>query len=157
MPAYGRIEGLKRVGAAWRGRTILTPSRSRTSWPTWARCGDAAPHAVVLAWAPAAAARSGDAGTMRAAMAALAGGAPLRDGRVALEIAALVENGNAVPISVHVDSPMTAADHVREIAIFTERNPSRGGRGPSRPHSGRAEVATRIRLATSQTLVASRG
>jgi sulfur-oxidizing protein SoxY len=50
---------------------------------------------------------------------------------------------------------MTAADHVREIAVFTEKNPQldvvRFHLGPA---NGRAEVATRIRLATSQHVVA---
>ncbi len=92
---------------------------------------------------------------LRAALAAFTGGAPLRDGKVTLEIAALVENGNTVPVSVRVASPMSEAEHVRRIALFTDRNPE-----PSvvvfhlGPHSGRAEVATRIRLATSQTVVA---
>jgi sulfur-oxidizing protein SoxY len=92
---------------------------------------------------------------MRAALAAFTGGAPLRDGKVTLEIAALVENGNTVPVSVRVASPMSAADHVRRIALFTERNPEPGvAVFHLGPHSGRAEVATRMRLATSQTVLA---
>ena len=79
----------------------------------------------------------------------------MRAGRVTLDIAPLVENGNAVPITVEVDSPMTAADHVREIARLQRAQPAARRRalhlGPAR---GRAEVATRIRLATSQQLVA---
>ena len=72
-----------------------------------------------------------------------------------LDIAPLVENGNAVPITVNVDSPMTAADHVRAIAIFNERTRSATSRvfharAARRPRA----VATRIRLATSQQLVA---
>lgn len=93
--------------------------------------------------------------SMRAAIEAFTGGAPVRDGRVVLEIAPLVENGNTVPVSVRVASPMSAADHVRRIALFTERNPDPGVAvfhlGPA---NGRAEVATRMRLATSQTVVA---
>jgi sulfur-oxidizing protein SoxY len=78
-----------------------------------------------------------------------------RTGRVRLEIAPLVENGNAVPISVMVDSPMSTADHVREIAVFTERNPQLDvARFQLGPVNGRAEVATRIRLAASQNVVA---
>lgn len=89
------------------------------------------------------------------AVRAWAAGAVPRDGRVRLEIAPLVENGNAVPITVRVPSPMTAADHVREIAVFNERNPQRDVlRAHFGPFSGRAEVSTRIRLATSQKLVA---
>jgi len=81
--------------------------------------------------------------------------APPRAGRVRLEIAPLVENGNAVPITVKVESPMTATDHVREIAVFTEKNPQlEVARFHLGPANGRAEVATRIRLATSQHVVA---
>ncbi|MES2715759.1 MAG: SoxY-related AACIE arm protein [Pseudomonadota bacterium] len=84
-----------------------------------------------------------------------AGGRPVTEGRVLLDIAPLVENGNAVPVSVKVDSPMTAADHVREIVIYNERNPQRDvARFSLSPASGVAQVQTRIRLATSQQLVA---
>jgi sulfur-oxidizing protein SoxY len=92
---------------------------------------------------------------MQAAIAAFTGGAPVATGGVTLDIATLVDNGNAVPVSVRVASPMTAADHVRAIALFTERNPL-----PDvavfelSPRNGRAEVSTRMRLATSQTVVA---
>lgn len=93
--------------------------------------------------------------SLRAALAAFTGGAPLREGRVALDIAPLVENGNAVPVSISVSSAMTATDHVRRIALFTSRNPQ-----PEvlvmhlGPRSGRAVVATRMRLATSQQVLA---
>lgn len=82
-------------------------------------------------------------------------GAPLREGRVTFEIAQLVDNGNAVPITVSVDSPMTVADHVAAIAVFNERNPQRDVLvAQLGPRAGRAQVSTRIRLATSQKLVA---
>ena len=92
---------------------------------------------------------------LREAIAGFAAGTPVQRGRITLEIAPLVENGNAVPISITVASPMTVEDHVREITLFTEQNPQlevlhcRLG-----PHAGRAEVSTRIRLATSQQIVA---
>lgn len=92
---------------------------------------------------------------LTAAIRAWAGNAPVQTGRVTLDVAQLVDNGNAVPMAVRVDSPMTAANHVREIAIFNERNPQRDvARFQLSPANGRAEVATRIRLATSQHLVA---
>ena len=93
--------------------------------------------------------------SLRAALAAFTGGAPLREGRVALDIAPLVENGNAVPVNISVSSAMTATDHVRRIALFASRNPQ-----PEvlvmhlGPRSGRAVVATRMRLATSQQVLA---
>ena len=92
---------------------------------------------------------------MAAAVREFTGGAPVRDGGVLFDIAPLVENGNTVPITVSVDSPMTAADHVKEIGLFNEMNPQTliaiFGLGP---RAGRASVSTWIRLSTSQKLVA---
>jgi len=94
-------------------------------------------------------------GELAAAIAAFAGGATVRQGKVKLAVAALVDNGNTVPVTVSVDSPMTPADHVTAIALFNERNPERDvARFRLTPRTGRASVSTRIRLATSQTLVA---
>ena len=91
---------------------------------------------------------------LRAAIDAFSAGAPVREGRVEIEVAALIENGNAVPITVSVASPMTGVDHVVAIALFNERNPQRDiARFTLGPHAGRARVSTRIRLATSQQLV----
>lgn len=92
---------------------------------------------------------------LAAAITRWTGGAPVRQGRVKLDIAVLVDNGNAVPLTVSVDSPMTAADHVSAIALFNERNPQvEVAEFTLGPHAGRAQVSTRIRLATSQRLVA---
>jgi sulfur-oxidizing protein SoxY len=93
--------------------------------------------------------------TLDEAIRKFTGGAALREGRVKFDISPLVENGNAVPVSITVDSPMTAADHVRRIALFNEKNPQADiAVFHLTPRSGRAHVATRIRLATSQTVVA---
>ena len=51
------------------------------------------------------------------------GGSVIRESRVKLDIAMLVDNGNSVPVDVTVDSPMTEANHVVSIAIFNEKNP----------------------------------
>jgi sulfur-oxidizing protein SoxY len=83
------------------------------------------------------------------------GSARVTPGKVKLEIPPLIENGNTVPMTISVDSPMTEADHVKAIHVFTEKNPQ-----PNvvafhlGPRAGRAQVATRIRLANSQTVVA---
>jgi sulfur-oxidizing protein SoxY len=83
------------------------------------------------------------------------GTASVNKGKVKLDLPALIENGNGVPLSVSVDSPMTDADHVKAIHVFTEKNPL-----PNvvsfhlGPRAGRASVATRVRLADSQTVVA---
>lgn len=93
--------------------------------------------------------------SLREAITAFTQGAPVETGRVTLQIAELVENGNAVPVTVTVESPMTQADHVRRIALFNERNPlPEIGLFELSPANGRAEVGTRIRLATTQTVVA---
>lgn len=98
-------------------------------------------------------AKAGD--QLEEAIRAWTGGAIVRNGRVKLDIAALVDNGNTVPITVAVDSPMTAADHVQAIAVFNQRNPQADvARFQLGPRAGRASVATRIRLATTQTLAA---
>lgn len=92
---------------------------------------------------------------LAAALLGFTRGAAVREGRVLLEVATLVENGNAVPVTLSVVSPMTAADHVVALALFNERNPQRDVLGARLgPRSGRARVSTRIRLATSQKLVA---
>lgn len=92
---------------------------------------------------------------MAAAIGAFTGGASPTAGRVKLDVATLVDNGNAVPVSVAVDSPMTAADHVTAIAIFNERNPQTDVvKFTLGPRAGKAVVSTRIRMATSQKLTA---
>lgn len=89
----------------------------------------------------------------QAALQRLTGGAQPRAGRVQIDIAPLVENGNAVPVVISLDSPQTPNDHVQLLALLTERNPQ-----PDvavfqlSALSGRARVATRMRLATSQTI-----
>ena len=95
------------------------------------------------------------AAAMQEAIRKVVGTAKITKGKVTLEVPPLVENGNTVSISVSVDSPMTQADHVKAIHVFTEKNPQ-----PDvvafhlGPRAGRANVATRIRLADTQTVVA---
>lgn len=92
---------------------------------------------------------------LAAAVAAYAGGQKVTPGKVKLDVAELVENGNVVPITVLVDSPMTAASHVKAIAVFNEKNPQREVvKFTLGPRYGKASVSTRIRLATTQKLVA---
>ena len=92
---------------------------------------------------------------LQAAIKKVVGAAPLRKGRVTLGLPSMVENGNAVSVEVSVESPMTANDHVKAIHIFNEKNPQpnvlsvRLG-----PHAGKARVSTRIRLATTQQVIA---
>ena len=83
------------------------------------------------------------------------GEATIRKGRVMLDLPPLVENGNTVPMTVSVDSPMTKENFVKAIHVFNDKNPQAnvvsmqlGAR------AGKASVATRIRLAGTQKLMA---
>lgn len=90
-----------------------------------------------------------------ALLAALPGGAGARRGRVKIDLPVLADNGNAVPVKVTVQSPMTASDHVKTIRLLSERNPVRDmATFHVGPRMGRAEIASRIRLAGSQRIVA---
>jgi sulfur-oxidizing protein SoxY len=93
--------------------------------------------------------------TMAAAIQRVTGGAPVRTGKVKLDIPPLVENGNTVPMTVTVAHPMAPEDHVRSIHVFNEKNPQPNiGNFHLGPHNGRAQISTRIRLADSQKIVA---
>src|SRR6516162_3954953 len=83
------------------------------------------------------------------------GEAPVHTGKVKLDIPPLVENGNTVPMTVSVESPMTADNHVKSIHVFNEKNPQPNvGNFYIGPSAGRAQISTRIRLADSQKVVA---
>lgn len=92
---------------------------------------------------------------MAAAIHTFTGGVKPKDGKVKFDIAQLIDNGNAVPVTISVDSAMNKADHVSAIAIFNERNPQTDvAMFTLGPRAGKAQVSTRIRLATSQKLTA---
>ena len=92
---------------------------------------------------------------MATAIRTVTGGAPVQTGKVKLDIPPLVENGNSVPMTVSVTSPMTPNDYVKSIHVFNEKNPQPNlGNFYLRPSAGRAQVATRVRLADSQKIVA---
>jgi sulfur-oxidizing protein SoxY len=83
------------------------------------------------------------------------GGKPVEQGKVSIEMPEIAENGNTVPLSVSVDAPMTDADHVTDVLVLAEGNPNPGvATFHFTPLSGKAEASTRIRLATTQNIVA---
>jgi sulfur-oxidizing protein SoxY len=93
--------------------------------------------------------------TLAAAIKNVVGAAEVRTGKVKLDVPPLVENGNTVPITVSVSSPMTSDDHVKSIHVFNEKNPQPNiGNFYLGPQNGRAQVSARIRLADSQKIVA---
>jgi len=82
------------------------------------------------------------------------GEAALHQGRVTLDVPPLVENGNAVPLTVTVDSPMSEVDHVKAIHVFNEKNPQPYVIGVVLgPRAGKASISTRIKLADAQRVV----
>lgn len=96
-----------------------------------------------------------DAEKTMAAIKEFAGGAEPGSGPLTLNSPEIAENGNTVPISVSVESPMTEDDYVESVALFAEGNPS-----PEvvtfnfTPMSGEASATTRMRLAKTQNVVA---
>ncbi len=77
-------------------------------------------------------------------------GARLATGRVKLELPVIADNGNAVPLKVSVDSPMSAEDFVKVIHLVSDRNPVRHMAAfHFSPRSGRAQLSTRVRLSGS--------
>jgi len=85
----------------------------------------------------------------------VAGEAKVQHGRVKLQLPPLIDNGNSVPLSVTVESPMTEADHVKAIHVLTEKNPLPDVISVALgPRAGRASLSTRVRLADTQTVTA---
>src|SRR6185503_285511 len=95
------------------------------------------------------------AAALEAAVRKITGGKPVRAGKVKLQVPPLVDNGNTVPLSVSVDSPMTGAYHVTAIHALTEKNPQpyvvSAYLGP---RAGRASITTRARIADTGKVIA---
>lgn len=93
--------------------------------------------------------------TLNSAIRNVVGEAQVQAGKVKIDIPPLVENGNTVPMTISVASPMTESDYVKSIHIFNEKNPLPNiGNFYIGPWAGRAQISTRIRLADSQKVVA---
>jgi sulfur-oxidizing protein SoxY len=92
---------------------------------------------------------------MMAAVASVIGDARVSAGKVKIDIPPLVENGNTVPCTVTVESPMTATEHVKAIHVFAERNPQPYViSAVLGPRAGRASISIRMRLRATQTVLA---
>jgi sulfur-oxidizing protein SoxY len=93
--------------------------------------------------------------TLATAIRNVVGAAAVRTGKVKLDVPPLVENGNSVPMTVSVSSPMTPDDYVKSIHVFNEKNPQPNvGNFYLGPRAGRGQISTRIRLADSQKITA---
>jgi sulfur-oxidizing protein SoxY len=108
--------------------------------------------AIALIALPAGAATEGE---LDAAIREQLGDARIVDGGITLRAPVVAENGGQVPVTVLVDSPQTAAEHVSAIHIFATRNPTPGVASfRLTPLLARAEVQTRIRLSEEQRIIA---
>ena len=86
---------------------------------------------------------------------AFTGGKQATEGKVKLDLPEIAENGNTVPMTVTVESPMTAQSHVTEVLVLADGNPNAGvATFHFSPASGVAEANTRIRLAATQNIIA---
>src|SRR5215213_3355925 len=93
--------------------------------------------------------------SMRAAIRKVVGETPITKGRVKIDLPPLIENGNAVSLTVAVESPMSVEDYVKAIHVFTEKNPQPNVISVQfGPRAGKAEIQTRVRLADTQSVVA---
>ena len=83
------------------------------------------------------------------------GGKAATEGKVKLDLPEIAENGNTVPLTVSVDSPMTEQSYISDVLIVADGNPN-GGMVTFHfsPASGVAEANTRIRLAATQDVIA---
>jgi len=83
------------------------------------------------------------------------GDAKPTEGKVTIEMPEIAENGNTVPFSISVDSPMTEASSVRAIHLIATANPQPGvATFRFSLLSGRAAVTSRMRLARTQDVLA---
>jgi sulfur-oxidizing protein SoxY len=83
------------------------------------------------------------------------GGKAAENGKVSIELPEIAENGNTVPLSISVDAPMIAHNYVSEVLVVADGNPNPGvATFRFSPISGKAAASTRIRLATTQNIIA---
>jgi len=83
------------------------------------------------------------------------GDAKPADGKIILDLPEIAENGNTVPFTLSVESPMTDSNYVKALHIFASANPQADVASFSfTPMSGRAAASSRMRLAKTQDVVA---
>jgi len=99
---------------------------------------------------------SATADTANAAIAKFTGGKAATTGKVTVKLPEIAENGRTVPVTVVVDSPMTAGDHVKSIILVAEGNPQPDVVSFNlTPGLGKAEISSRMRLGKTQNVSAA--
>ncbi len=113
-------------------------------------------RSALLAIASAIAARNASAtpDATRQWLAARAKGTP-KEGKVTLKAPEIAENGNAVPVTISVESEMSEQSYVKALYVAADGNPNPGViTYEFTPMSGKAQVQFRTRLAQTQKLFA---
>ena len=132
------------VSVVSRRSLLLTASAAAALWPALFAAAQETP--------PQALERSKQ---FEEAYAALLAGAKPIEGKVTLELPEIAENGNFVPVTVGVESPMTDDDYVKTIHILSTSNPvARVATFHLSPVNGTAKVQSRMRLAKTQDVIA---
>ncbi len=110
------------------------------------------PSMVMAAEAP----KGPNAFSIDAAVQAITGGKPVvASPKVHLKAPEIAENGAVVPVTIEVDSPMTEDDYVKAIHVFATKNSNvRCADVMLTPANGKAMLATRVKLGTSQDVMA---
>lgn len=81
------------------------------------------------------------------------GGVAPEPSKISIELPEIAENGNSIPLSIDIDHPMTPENFVTDVLVVADNNPApRVAAFRFTRLTGRAEVATRIRLAGTQTI-----
>ena len=107
---------------------------------------------TITGWSTSASAAAKEAAEQ---IAKFTGGKTAEKGKVTIELPEIAENGNTVPMTVTVESPMTEQSHVTEVLVVADENPRSGVvTFHFSPASGVAEANTRIRLAATQDVIA---
>ncbi|NQV56767.1 MAG: thiosulfate oxidation carrier protein SoxY, partial [Rhodospirillales bacterium] len=84
----------------------------------------------------------------------MSGTSTYKDGGITLKVPEIAENGAVVPLTITVDSPMTADNYVKSIHVAAEANPNpEVASFHLTPAMGRAQVSTRLRLAKTQNII----
>lgn len=111
--------------------------------------------AMTLAGAGAVRAQEAPAAAWQQAVDKILGGAKAGPGKLTMELPEIAENGNTVPFTLAVESPMTEADFVQAIHIISTGNPQPGvATFRFTPESGKAAVSSRMRLGRTQDVIA---
>ena len=77
------------------------------------------------------------------------------EAKIMIDMPEIAENGNTVPFTVAVESPMSDKDYVKTLHVLANGNPQANVAAFNfTPLSGKAAVQSRMRLAKTQDIVA---